>query len=132
MKGDRLYICGTNAHNPKDYVIYVSILNMVPTSSTNIKSLTFLKVCCSVWYFYKKKIYDKYDILIYFVVVENNQNMLLTNILRMLVSLQFGVFVNISLESWKALKESPLYCPIGVSPISCILGLLRLASCIKC
>ncbi len=24
--GNRLYICGTNAHNPKDYVIYVSIL----------------------------------------------------------------------------------------------------------
>lgn len=22
--GNRLYICGTNAHNPKDYVIYVS------------------------------------------------------------------------------------------------------------
>lgn len=24
--GNRLYICGTNAHNPKDYVIYVSII----------------------------------------------------------------------------------------------------------
>ena len=24
--GNRLYICGTNAHNPKDYVIYVSIV----------------------------------------------------------------------------------------------------------
>lgn len=24
--GNRLYICGTNAHNPKDYVIYVSCL----------------------------------------------------------------------------------------------------------
>lgn len=23
--GNRLYICGTNAHNPKDYVIYVSL-----------------------------------------------------------------------------------------------------------
>jgi len=23
-QGDRLYVCGTNAHNPKDYVIYVS------------------------------------------------------------------------------------------------------------
>lgn len=23
--GNRLYVCGTNAHNPKDYVIYVSI-----------------------------------------------------------------------------------------------------------
>lgn len=23
--GRRLYICGTNAHNPKDYVVYVSI-----------------------------------------------------------------------------------------------------------
>lgn len=22
--GNRLYICGTNAHNPKDYVIHVS------------------------------------------------------------------------------------------------------------
>jgi len=25
QQGDRLYVCGTNAHNPKDYVIYVSI-----------------------------------------------------------------------------------------------------------
>lgn len=25
--GNRLYICGTNAHNPKDYVIYVSSLS---------------------------------------------------------------------------------------------------------
>lgn len=24
--GNRLYICGTNAHNPKDWVVYVSIL----------------------------------------------------------------------------------------------------------
>lgn len=24
--GNRLYICGTNAHSPKDYVIYVSVL----------------------------------------------------------------------------------------------------------
>lgn len=24
QQGDRLYVCGTNAHNPKDYVIYVS------------------------------------------------------------------------------------------------------------
>lgn len=24
--GRRLYICGTNAHNPKDYVLFVSIL----------------------------------------------------------------------------------------------------------
>ncbi|TMW44099.1 hypothetical protein DOY81_010821, partial [Sarcophaga bullata] len=22
MQGNRLYVCGTNAHNPKDYVIY--------------------------------------------------------------------------------------------------------------
>lgn len=25
MSKNRLYICGTNAHNPKDWVIYVSI-----------------------------------------------------------------------------------------------------------
>jgi len=25
--GNRLYICGTNAHNPKDYVIYVSFMS---------------------------------------------------------------------------------------------------------
>lgn len=24
--GSRLYICGTNAHNPKDYVVNVSII----------------------------------------------------------------------------------------------------------
>lgn len=23
--GSRIYVCGTNAHSPKDYVIYVSI-----------------------------------------------------------------------------------------------------------
>jgi hypothetical protein len=26
--GNRLYICGTNAHNPKDYVIYVSFFSL--------------------------------------------------------------------------------------------------------
>lgn len=26
MQNGKLYICGTNAHNPKDYVIYVSHL----------------------------------------------------------------------------------------------------------
>lgn len=30
MSKNRLYICGTNAHNPKDWVIYVSNLP-VPT-----------------------------------------------------------------------------------------------------
>lgn len=28
MSKNRLYICGTNAHNPKDWVIYVSNLRM--------------------------------------------------------------------------------------------------------
>lgn len=26
--GNRLYICGTNAHSPKDYVLYVSARNL--------------------------------------------------------------------------------------------------------
>lgn len=34
QQGDRLYVCGTNAHNPKDYVIYVSTQRhpQLPTS----------------------------------------------------------------------------------------------------
>ena len=29
--GSRLYMCGTNAHSPKDWVIYVSIEPVMPS-----------------------------------------------------------------------------------------------------
>lgn len=28
MEGNRLYVCGTYAHNPKDYIIFVSVVLM--------------------------------------------------------------------------------------------------------
>lgn len=55
--GNRLYICGTNAHNPKDYVIYVSfafryfVLIVVVTKLTlifNRKEMNFLFIFSTI------------------------------------------------------------------------------------
>lgn len=35
--GHRLYICGTNAHNPKDHVLNVSYTDYIVTLYSNLK-----------------------------------------------------------------------------------------------
>lgn len=37
MQNGKLYICGTNAHNPKDYVIYVSKTMLLAKIQTNFE-----------------------------------------------------------------------------------------------
>lgn len=45
--GNRLYMCGTNAHNPKDWVIYVSTSSICTTTTTFI--YTFCSLCFSLF-----------------------------------------------------------------------------------
>lgn len=75
--GNRLYICGTNAHNPKDYVIYVSFLVFVsfvrffPFSFPN-KEIFSLKVPKEL---FNKKYFPPLTSTIYFLSqVVINQN----------------------------------------------------------
>lgn len=48
MQGNRLYVCGTNAHNPKDYVIYVSINSNKVCAAILYSSYIQMNMLCSV------------------------------------------------------------------------------------
>lgn len=39
--GERLYVCGTNAHSPKDWVVYVSVAFINCTVPIKIITITF-------------------------------------------------------------------------------------------